>query len=275
MSRRGRELPSPDVPHGSGGRWERARLAASERLPLWVQSRCGTDPRALAALLLVLVVGVGFAVQHFWTGRPEPVRAPAVERAEAAPGPRSGPPPLAKSPPATSAGTGAPAGTAGRQLVVDVAGKVRNPGIHRLPMGSRVTDALRAAGGVLRGASTRGLNQARLLADGEQIVVGAEGAPGSAAGSGGAGGVTGAGGAGVGAAGGGGQGAGGGPSAPISLSTATEAQLDTLPGVGPVLARHIIEFRSAHGGFTSVDQLRQVTGIGDRRFADLRPLVQP
>ncbi len=113
LSRRGRELPSPDVPHGSGGRWERARLAASERLPLWVQSRCGTDPRALAALLLVLVVGVGFAVQHFWTGRPEPVRAPAVERAEAAPGPRSGPPPLAKSPPATAAGAGAPDGHRG------------------------------------------------------------------------------------------------------------------------------------------------------------------
>ena len=61
----------------------------------------------------------------------------------------------------------------------------------------------------------------------------------------------------------------------MSLSTATEQQLDTLPGVGPVLARHIIEFRTQHGGFTSVDQLRQVTGIGDRRFADLRPLVQP
>ena len=182
--RRGRELPFPDVPHGSGGRWERARLAASERLPLWVQSRCGTDPRALAALLLVLVLAVGFAVQHFWAGRPEPVRAPALERAEAAPGPRSGPPPLSTSPRPrrSAAGARAPTGAAGRQLVVDVAGKVRHPGIHRLPMGSRVTDALRAAGGVLRGASIRGLNQARLLADGEQIVVGVEGAPGGAAG---------------------------------------------------------------------------------------------
>lgn len=66
-----------------------------------------------------------------------------------------------------------------------------------------------------------------------------------------------------------------GPAGPVSLSTATEQQLDSLPGVGPVLARHIIEFRTQHGGFTSVDQLRQVTGIGDRRFADLRPLVQP
>ncbi|MFH8571214.1 helix-hairpin-helix domain-containing protein [Streptomyces sp. NPDC017993] len=192
-------------------------------------------------------------------------------------GPRrsNGPPPLSTSPPATAAGASGSAGAASRELVVDVAGKVRHPGIHRLPAGSRVTDALRAAGGVLHGASTRGLNQARLLADGEQIVVGVVGAPGGAAGGSGAGSVTGAGEAGVGGVGGGGPGSGGGPSAPISLSTATEGQLDTLPGVGPVLARHIVEFRSAHGGFTSVDQLRQVTGIGDRRFADLRPLVQP
>lgn len=69
--------------------------------------------------------------------------------------------------------------------------------------------------------------------------------------------------------------AGGGPGGPVSLSSATEQQLDALPGVGPVLARHIIEFRTQHGGFTSVEQLRQVTGIGDRRFADLRPLVEP
>jgi competence protein ComEA len=66
-----------------------------------------------------------------------------------------------------------------------------------------------------------------------------------------------------------------GPVAPVSLSTATLEQLDTLPGVGPVLAQHIIDYRTRHGGFRSVDELREVNGIGDRRFADLRPRVRP
>ncbi|MFI9046470.1 helix-hairpin-helix domain-containing protein [Streptomyces sp. NPDC053427] len=242
-----------------------------ERLPLWVQLRCGTDPKALAALALVLVVAVGFAVHHFWGARPEPVRAPAAERSEAARDAGSGPPPLSPSlapslSPPGSAVSGPPGGAA-RELVIDVAGKVRHPGIHRLPPGSRVTDALRAAGGALRGTSMRGLNRARLLTDGEQIVVGEASAGGPADAASGA--------AGAGGAGSGPSGGEGGPGGPVSLSTATEQQLDTLPGVGPVLARHIIEFRTRYGGFASVDQLRQVTGIGDRRFADLRPLVQP
>ncbi|PBC82361.1 competence protein ComEA [Streptomyces sp. 2224.1] len=240
--------------------------ALRERLPLWVQLRCGADPKTLAALVLVLVLALGWAVQHFWAGRPEPVRAPAAER-PAASGPAPHPPALPSS--SAAAMAHGPSGGAGRQLVVDVTGKVRHPGIHRMPPGSRVIDALRAAGGVLRGASTGGLNRARLLTDGEQIVVGAAG---GAAGSGGAAGPAGPGASGPGS---GSPGAGGGPAGPVSLSTATEQQLDSLPGVGPVLARHIVEFRTRHGGFTSVDQLRQVTGIGDRRFADLRPLVQP
>jgi competence protein ComEA len=65
------------------------------------------------------------------------------------------------------------------------------------------------------------------------------------------------------------------PGAPVSLNTATADQLNTLPGVGPVLAQHIIDYRTQHGGFRSVDELRQVNGIGDRRFADLRELVRP
>ncbi|MFG2492257.1 helix-hairpin-helix domain-containing protein [Streptomyces caniferus] len=264
----GGPLPPGHDPPGPRRR-ERMWLAVRERLPLWVQLRCGTDPKALAALVLVLVLAVGFAVQHFWSGRPEPVRAPAAERSAAA----ADRAPRSPSLPSSSAAATAhgPPGGAGRQLVVDVTGKVRDPGIHRMPPGSRVIDALQAAGGVLRGASTSGLNRARLLTDGEQIVVGGAGA-GGASGSGGAAGPAGAG---AGGPGSGPPGAGGGPAGPVSLSTATEQQLDSLPGVGPVLARHIIEFRTQHGGFTSVDQLRQVTGIGDRRFADLRPLVQP
>ncbi|GAU69987.1 putative DNA-binding protein [Streptomyces sp. NBRC 110611] len=265
------ESPPPGHDPPGPRRWERTCLAVRERLPLWVQLRCGTDPRALAALALVLVVAVGFAVQHFWTGRPEQVRAPGVERTAAS---GSGPGEQKSLPPPSSvaASSAATAGGPGRQLVVDVTGKVRHPGIHRMPPGSRVFDALQAAGGVLKGANTRGLNRARLLTDGEQIVVCEAGAAGAGEAEGGGGG---AGGMGPGNAGGGAPGSAGGPGGPVSLSTASEQQLDALPGVGPVLARHIIEFRTRHGGFTSVDQLRQVTGIGDRRFADLRPLVQP
>jgi competence protein ComEA len=155
---------------------------------------------------------------------------------------------------------------------VDVSGKVRHPGLQRLPVGSRVADALRAAGGVRPGTDTAGLNQARLLVDGEQVVVGAP--PGAA----GASGVTS--GAAAGAAAGSGStpgttGSATGPTAPVALNTATAEQLDSLPGVGPVLAQHIIDYRTEHGGFHSVDELREVTGIGDRRFADLKDLVRP
>ncbi|WP_399091140.1 helix-hairpin-helix domain-containing protein [Streptomyces sp. BBFR2] len=253
-------------PPGLGLR-ERVRLAVGERLPVWVQARCGTEPRALVALGVLLVVALGFAVQHFWSGGPEQVRAPAAERVVPGPaGARRPEPSGAASVPGAVAG-----GAAGRQLVVDVVGKVAHPGVRRLPAGARVMDALAAAGGVLRGASTQGLNRARVLADGEQIVVGGPGA-----GTGPGGGANGP----PGAASSGSSGGLGGPGAaapgqPVSLNSATVEQLDTLPGVGPVLAQHIVEFRTRHGGFTSVNQLREVTGIGDRKFADLRPLVQP
>lgn len=147
---------------------------------------------------------------------------------------------------------------------MDVGGKVRRPGLQRLPAGSRVADALRAAGGVRPGTDTGGLNRARLLVDGEQIVVGAPApVPGVGAEAGAAGPGTGA------------SVAGAAPGTPVSLSTATVDQLDALPGVGPVLAQHIVDYRARHGGFRSVDELREVNGIGERRFADLRNLVRP
>ncbi|MBR7678881.1 ComEA family DNA-binding protein, partial [Streptomyces daliensis] len=140
--------------------------------------------------------------------------------------------------------------------MVDVSGKVREPGVHRLPAGSRVEDAIEAAGGARRGTDMRGLNRARLLVDGEQIVVGGDSRAGGGVGAGSspAPGSTGA-------TGGAGAASGG----TVSLSTATVEQLDTLPGIGPVLAQHIIEYRDQHGGFTSIDQLRDVNGIGERR----------
>ncbi|WP_311319257.1 ComEA family DNA-binding protein [Streptomyces sp. PanSC19] len=227
-----------------------------------MQTRCGLEPRALAALTVVLLVAAGLAGAYFWTGRPEPVRAPALVHAAApvaaVPAPRGGPGAASGSGPGPVRGTGA----AGARVVVDVGGKVRRPGVLTLPAGSRVADALRAAGGAEPGADLTGVNRARVLFDGEQILVGLPGTPVTGSGPGGS------------ASGGSGPG-GGVPGAPLSLNTATAEQLDGLPGVGPVLARHIVDHRTEHGGFRSVAELREVNGIGERRFADLEPLVRP
>ncbi|WP_107016304.1 ComEA family DNA-binding protein, partial [Streptomyces dioscori] len=243
----------------------RAGLAVRERMPLWLQTRCGLERRSVAALTAVLVVAAVLAAQHFWSGRTQPVRAPEIVRAAVPYGEETnaagqktaaGPSTAAQAPPG--------AGAAPTALVVDVSGKVREPGIHRLPAGSRVADALKAAGGVRPGTDTEGLNRARFLVDGEQVLVGAPAAVGP--GAPGAAGTSGAAGPG---------GAAPAPVTPVALNTATLEQLDTLPGVGPVLAQHIIDYRGRHGGFRSVDELREVNGIGDRRFADLRNLVRP
>ncbi|MFE5959295.1 helix-hairpin-helix domain-containing protein [Streptomyces rubiginosohelvolus] len=244
--------------------------AVRERLPLWVRLRCGMAPRTPVVLGLVLLAAVAVATVHFWSVRPEAVRAPEPVADEAAapglpPDPlRSGAPdpvsrPASGEPPSGSGGNGS------GQIVVDVSGKVHRPGVRRLPAGSRVEDALEAAGGVRAGTDVTGLNRARVLVDGEQVAVGLPpGLPVT--------GATGGGGTGSGAAGA--QG-GAGPSVPLSLNTATAEQLETLPGVGPVLAQHMIDYRTENNGFRSVDELRQVNGIGDRRFADLQPLVRP
>ncbi|MFG2996814.1 helix-hairpin-helix domain-containing protein [Streptomyces sp. NPDC048340] len=227
------------------------RLAVRERLPVWLQARCGVEPRTVAAVSVVLVVAVGCAAQQYWSARPQPVTAPAVVV----------PAPVAASVPAAAPAPASAAAAGGVRIVVDVGGKVREPGVRRLPAGSRVEDALSAAGGVRPGTDTTGLNLARVLVDGEQVLVGAPAPP--------------AGGSAAGVAGGAVGGAGGPGSGPLSLGTATAEQLDRLPGVGPVLAQHIVDFRTARGGFRSVDELRQVNGIGERRFADLRKLVRP
>lgn len=222
------------------GAGEARRLALRERLPVWVQARCGVEPRTVAAVVVVLVVAVGFAGLRYWPGRPQPVTAPAV----------LGPGPV----PSAQVSSAGPAG-GGARIVVDVSGKVRDPGVRRLPSGSRVEDALAAAGGVRPGTDTTGLNRARVLVDGEQVLVGATAQP---------------------AVGWPAPGAGaGGGAGPLSLGSATVEQLDGLPGVGPVLARKIVDFRTARGGFRAVEELRQVDGIGERRFAELRKLVRP
>ncbi|GGU86194.1 hypothetical protein GCM10010275_22250 [Streptomyces litmocidini] len=262
--------PAPEAPERGSPPGVRERVVAllRDRTPVWVQTRCGLEPRALAALTVVLLVAAGLAGGYFWTGRPEPVRAPALVHAAApaaaVPVPRSGPGAAAGAGPGAAREAGA--GAAGARVVVDIGGKVRRPGVLTLPAGSRVADALRAAGGAEPDADLTGVNRARVLFDGEQILVGLPGTP--AAGSGPAG-------PGRGGPGPGGGAGGGAPGAPLSLNTATAEQLDGLPGVGPVLARHIVDHRTEHGGFRSVAELREVNGIGERRFADLEPLVRP
>ncbi|WP_409350896.1 helix-hairpin-helix domain-containing protein [Streptomyces pactum] len=263
------EGAAPVVAEGAALPWrERAGQALRERMPLWLQTRCGLERRSVAALTVLLVVAAVVAAQHFWTGRTQPVPAPEMVREAAAYGAGGGDEAAGGgsatgAPEAKAKATATATATAGAEIVVDVGGKVRKPGIHRLPAGSRVADALRAAGGVRSGTKTDGLNQARFLVDGEQVIVGAA-TPGTPPGPGG-----------IVAGGSGGPAAGAAPAAPVSLNTATADQLDTLPGVGPVLAGHIIDYRTQHGGFRSVDELREVNGIGERRFADLRDLVRP
>ncbi|MFD9373034.1 helix-hairpin-helix domain-containing protein [Streptomyces sp. NPDC060020] len=223
-----------------------------ERLPLWLQARCGVEPRTVAAVSVVLVAAVGFAGQQYWSARPRAVTVPAL----VAPGVVPAAATATAEPAAAPAGGGGAAG--GARIVVDVSGKVRDPGVRRLPAGSRVEDALAAAGGVRPGTDTTGLNRARVLVDGEQVLVGAPAQPPPG-----------------GAVAGAGPGPAGPAPGPLSLGSATVAQLDGLPGVGPVLAQHIVDFRTARGGFRSVEELRQVDGIGERRFADLRTRVRP
>jgi competence protein ComEA len=139
---------------------------------------------------------------------------------------------------------------AGAEIVVAVGGKVRKPGLVRLAPGARVADALTAAGGAEPGVDVAMLNLARKVVDGELIMVGVPAPSGQAvAGS---------------------PGASGGL---VNLNTATLAELDTLPGVGPVLAQRILDARDAQGGFRGVSDLRKVDGIGESRYEQLKELV--
>ena len=133
-------------------------------------------------------------------------------------------------------------------VVVDVGGRVRHPGVYTLPIGSRAIDAVKAAGGALPGTDLTTINQAQRLEDGEQIVVGLEqGSPSSSSAT---------------------------HPGKVNLNSASNQELDALPGIGPVLASRIVTWRKEHGRFKSVEDLRQVSGVGDAKFADLRPLVR-
>lgn len=188
---------------------------------------------------------------------------------------RNQPPPVASAnlPPVqmvSSAGPTPPGVSPAGPVVVSVVGLVHKPGLVTLESGARIADALSAAGGPLDGADLIGLNLARRVGDGEQIVVGIEASPGrpttmgsSVAGSAPADPPRQAGAATASA-----------PAAPLDLNSATVEELDTLPGVGPVTAEAIVAWRSAHGRFDSVDQLGDVDGIGPARLEKLRELVR-
>ncbi|MFI6794821.1 helix-hairpin-helix domain-containing protein [Streptosporangium canum] len=231
--------------------FEALRTAVASQAPMLAPGRPGLRLLLLIALIAVVIGGV-----YAWRSQPEPEPL-------APPPPVSGPslltPASALSPPSGSAQSGAlQSGSAQSgssrpgtliEVTVHVTGKVRRPGVITLPAGSRITDAVQAAGGVRKGAATGLLNLARKLVDGEQIIVGAAGpaaaAPPTA------------------------------DPAPIvlDLNTATPEQLEQLPGVGEVLARRIVEYRDGHGGFRTVEQLREVSGIGDRKYAEIREKV--
>lgn len=163
-------------------------------------------------------------------------------------GSRAQPAPLLVAPVRARA---APA-AARRGVVVDVEGAVARPGLVRLPAGSRVSDAVARAGGLTAKVSRAGVNLAAPVSDGEQVLVPAVGAAGVAAGSSPPGAV-----------------------GPISLSAATAEQLDSLPGIGPVTAQKIVDFRAQHGPFASVEALDAIPGIGPARIAQLKGLVVP
>ena len=262
----GRRVPPDERP--PGGRHAQRPLRTRRRLASWVDDRLPAAVQGRAHLgsaqfgLVALVVAVGLVVGAWWlvrsagsseVGEVAPPR-PTVSSPAAPGGSDAGP--VSSTPPVD----GQPSAAAGEQIVVDVVGKVRRPGIAVLPVGSRVVDAVRAAGGMRPGVDPATVNLARLLTDGEQVAiglpsvawatVGPPASPGSGSGTG--------------------TGVGGGL---VNLNTADQATLETLPGVGPVTAAAILEWRAERGGFTSVDELLEVSGIGDATLAEIAPHV--
>lgn len=185
------------------------------------------DRRAMRALIAIIAVAVVIAGWMWWQGRPRPVvLAPTMQ---------------VQGDPLTSASSAPGVMNAG-PVVVHIAGAVRAPGLFTLPAGSRVDDAVTAAGGATSPKALASVNLARPLVDGEQIVVGA--APGAAAQESG-----------------------------VNLNSADAAAFEALPGVGPVLAKRIVDWRTANGPFRSVDELGEVSGIGDAIMTQLRTMV--
>ncbi|WP_369805940.1 helix-hairpin-helix domain-containing protein [Amycolatopsis sp. M39] len=210
------------LPEHTGHRLARRWLPGSTGLPGFLGRRGMIF--ALALLAAAAVIAGGLAIFG---------RSPAAEIAPPLPAARAQVPHASKT---------------NENLVISVVGHVRSPGLVTVPSGSRVADALRAAGGATPGADLTALNLARKLTDGEQLAVGVPATSAAPAGSGAA-------------------------ASKIDLNSATAEQLDSLPGVGEVTARRITDWRTQHGGFASVEQLRDVDGIGASKFEKLREQV--
>jgi competence protein ComEA len=240
-------------------------------LPRWVPdgstqhdggwlAKVRADPGRAGAIALAAIAAIAVLVTVFTLMREQP--APVMS---------------AKLPPVDMAATASrgpspgPSTRPNQPVVVSVVGLVHTPGLVTLAPGARIADALKAAGGSTDGADTSGLNMARQVDDGEQIVVGmapVKGQPAVLGSSVSPGSAT------PGPSSSTPRPAKGAPTALINLNTATVEQLDTLPGVGPVRAAAIVAWRNTNGKFTSVDQLGEVDGIGTGRLEKLRPLVR-
>ncbi|MGW7680074.1 helix-hairpin-helix domain-containing protein [Kribbella sp. NPDC054772] len=225
-------------------------------------ARWTLTPRHVVVLVVLLAVGLTWAGWSLFRARPEAL--PDTRPSTAATGSPVTPKELQTgslgSGQTQPAGTNQPPGAATTPgqavVVVHVAGKVRRPGLIRAPAGSRVADVLTLAGGALRGVDLTTLNLARQVTDGEQILVGQLNQPAptnpSAATS---------------------SSPSNAANASVNLNTATLDQLDALPGVGPVLAQRILDFRTQNGPFTTIDQLQEVPGVGPKKFDSLKPHV--
>lgn len=267
-SQHGWEPPGPSLADPPGAGLEATR---AERLLTFTRGH---------ALAVAVVLAVGLAITAAWLMRSRPsevplaVQAPPPVAAGAAATPSGAPASVTADPPAIPTPSQAP-------LRVHVIGAVRRPGVVTVPPGARVADAIAAAGGLTSRAAPAELNLAEPLADGSQVVIGTRDKPrGEVRVAGGtvggpAPGTTGGAGAGTGPAGPGGSAAGGGTAgALLDLNSATAEQLDQLPGVGPVTAQKILDWREQHGRFTRVDELQEVDGIGPKSFERLTQHVR-
>jgi competence protein ComEA len=246
--------PAPELPvpgrHAARRRLAPGRLVAG-LLPETLRGPVGLGPSHVAVVAVLVALGLG--VTCWWVVRGDAEPAPGRIDAAGSPAPVPDASPAALQPPAPTAApaTGGATPSAGT-VTVDVAGKVRRPGIAVLDAGARVVDALEAAGGARRGVDLSPLNLARVLVDGEQILVGEPARPAVAS-------VPGA--------------AAPAAGALVNLNTATAAELELLPEVGPVTAQAIVTWRDEHGGFTAVQELLEVDGIGDKTLATITPHV--
>ena len=257
-------------------RW---KAALTDRLPPTLHGRWAVDRTtgivlAVSVLLGALLIG-GWAVlrarpHEMAVSRDRPLGFGGAGEGASYPHAAPADPPQVDSlptvPVSLSPNAGAGAGSTAGSVIVDVEGKVAKPGVRTLPAGSRILDALNAAGGALPGTDLTSLNQAQVLVDGEQVLVGVTPPPPPP--QDGAGGTAGH-----------GKGKKGrsngapGSVEPVHLNTATVEDLEELPGIGPALAQRVVDYRTQHGQFHTVDELRQVSGFAGQRYENLASMI--